>query len=132
MGNSSGVRSLAFPVGQGVPRYLDIAGLEPSSGAPGDAIRIHGEGFAAGPTSEIRVLFEGPASAPLVSVTPTEMEIAVPAGALTGPVTLVTPDGRVVSPVPFVIPPTMALVPATGRLLTGQTASFSIVQSGAR
>jgi hypothetical protein len=132
MQNSSGVHRAAFSVDPAAPRFLDITGLEPSSGAPGDRIRILGLGFAAGLPSEHRVQFPGAAGAPVLSVTPTEIEVLVPPGALAGPVTLQASSARVLSPVPFVIRPTMAITPATSRLLTGQTLAFAIVESGAR
>lgn len=132
MENSSGVHRLAFSVDPNAPRFLDITGLEPSSGTPGDRIRILGLGFAAGRPSEHRVQFQGPASAPVLSVTPEEIEVVVPPGALAGPVTLRTSSARVLSPAPFVIQPAMAITPATSRLLTGQTLAFAIVESGLR
>ena len=132
MGNSSSVIPISFSTDQTAERFLEITGVEPSGGKPGDTVLIEGTGFIEENLSENKIRFEYLANAEVLSATPTQLEVLVPEGALTGAVTLVTPAGRTQSPVSFEIQPTMAIMPVVNRLLTGQSVDFMIVQSGLR
>src|SRR5262249_46616911 len=70
-----------------------ISGFAPSSGYVGTAITISGSNFDPNATS---VLF-GSVVAALISTTTTQVTAVVPAGVVSGPVTIVTPAGSATS-----------------------------------
>ncbi|WP_460504206.1 IPT/TIG domain-containing protein, partial [Hymenobacter agri] len=76
---------------------LAIAGLAPSSGAPGQTVTITGTGFVG--VSE--VLFNGTPAASFAVQTPTQLTAVVPARASAGPVSVRTTSRTASSAVPF-------------------------------
>ncbi|MBB3226232.1 YD repeat-containing protein [Luteibacter sp. Sphag1AF] len=79
----------------GVPgNQLTIFSLLPNHGSPGVPVTIQGRGFAT-PFSSNTVNFNG-APAPVTSGTATTLSVTVPAGAITGPVS-VTANGQTVA-----------------------------------
>ena len=70
----------------------EITGFTPESGAAGVSVSITGTNLA----SAIAVRF-GPASAAITAVSNTAIQASVPPDALTGPITVVTPDGTAAS-----------------------------------
>jgi hypothetical protein len=75
-----------------VDPLLAVASFAPQTGFPGTRVALRGEGFLAGST----VLFNGTSATPL-SVSPTAIDVVVPAGATTGAISVRTPDGRVIA-----------------------------------
>ena len=68
---------------------VNISGFTPQYGVAGDYVRIQGSGFPSDQTTLLVVKFNGTkALAPYVTVPFTEIEVAVPAGATTGPITV--------------------------------------------
>ncbi len=69
-----------------------ISKIEPSSGQAGTEVKVTGSGFAAAATDNV-VRFGGGIVAEVVGRTDTALTVKVPAGAVTGPVEVETPDG---------------------------------------
>jgi YD repeat-containing protein len=74
---------------------VTISGLGASSGFAGTSVTINGSGFSSTPGDN--VVMVGGKHASVISSTPTEIVITVPVGASTGPVSVVSPGGAVVS-----------------------------------
>ncbi|MBI4331827.1 MAG: PD40 domain-containing protein [Chloroflexi bacterium] len=87
--------------GQSTPPV--IGELRPSSGKASDEVVIVGEQFIAGQPGENAVDFGG-LPAEILNAGATEIRSRVPAGAVSGPVTVRTPGGRSVSNGDFVVP----------------------------
>jgi hypothetical protein len=78
---------------------LAVTGFSPAEGMVGATVTVRGEGFGPG----VVVLF-GNAPATPSALVPTELRVAVPAGATSGPLTVRTPDGRTAaSATPFTV-----------------------------
>jgi len=78
------------------PTPPSISGISPNASLAGGTVLIFGNGF--GTTSAgVSVKFTGPNStlvtAPLNAITNTQITTQVPAGAITGPITIITPIG---------------------------------------
>jgi hypothetical protein len=130
IGNSSGVQAKSFTIDPAAPRFLEISGVEPASGKPGDKVVINGIGFEAEPQANDVSFFNALGRAEILSATPTQLEVIVPEGIRTGTVGLMTSLGRTDSPESFTIVPTITLSPASTQLLIGSSADFSCVPSG--
>lgn len=77
-----------------------LSSVAPSTGSPGTKVILRGTGL----TSTTSVLFNGtPAQFGILSST--QISATVPSGAGSGPVTVVTPDGNLVSTSPFIVTP---------------------------
>lgn len=78
-----------------------ITGVTPASGPVGATVTINGSGFDATAAND-RVVFTGSTSAGAVttvlSASPTQLLVSVPAGAQSGPISVTTPLGTAVSP----------------------------------
>lgn len=79
---------------------LVLLNFSPKHGAVGKHVTFSGVGFGAG-VEDNRVLFSGNVSARIVSASATEVIAEVPNGAMTGPVTIATPRGMVITTEPF-------------------------------
>jgi len=132
-GNRSGVSSVSFTLSEeSIERPVEITGISPIEGDPGDVVVIEGRGFISENLSENKIQFEKLATADILSVTSNQIEVVVPVGALTGPIVLETPAGRTQSLIAFTVRPKMTILPVINRLLTGKTVEFTIAQSGLR
>lgn len=105
---------------------LTLLAFFPHEGGAGDEVTFVGSGFNAGVTS---VAFNG-TSAVIASVTPSAVVAVVPDAATTGPVTIVTPRGTLVTPVAFAIVPRVRVIPAIATLLPGDSIVFSAAVGG--
>lgn len=76
-----------------------ITNLDPSSGSAGSQVNIVGGGFAA----TKKVTFGGVAATTFSVLTPGMIQATVPAGAVTGKVGVVTPNGSALSPQIFTV-----------------------------
>ncbi|MDO6388766.1 IPT/TIG domain-containing protein [Pontibacter sp. BT731] len=97
-----------------------IAAFVPSAGKFGSEVTISGKRFASVPADN-KVYFEGKV-ATVVSSSATELKVLVPAGATSGALQVITPDGGVTSTTKFQVyqPPVLAsFSPVEG--LVGQT-----------
>lgn len=70
---------------------LSIAGISAASVTVGDHVVISGTGFIANPSLNIARI--GNTTAPIVAATATTLEIVIPSGAVTGPVTVINVNG---------------------------------------
>jgi uncharacterized repeat protein (TIGR03803 family) len=77
----------------------DVAGLDPPSGPSGTLVSIVGGGFAG--TSS--VTFDGMPAADFTVISPALIQAVVPAGAASGKVEVVTPNGKSKSPKSFIV-----------------------------
>lgn len=105
---------------------LTLLAFSPHEGGAGDEVTFVGTGFNAGATS---VSFNGVA-AQIASVTPSAVVAVVPDAATTGPVTIVTPRGTLVTPVPFTVVARVRVFPSTARLLPSDSVAFTAVVGG--
>ena len=96
-----------FAVSSGPPT---ITGFTPSSGPPGTIVTITGTNLS----GATEVSFNGEAATEIISDTPTEITVKVPAGATTGDIKVTTPSGSVTSASKFIY---------TGPTITGFTPS---------
>ncbi len=85
---------------------LSILTVTPGSGPVHASVTVYGTGFSA-TASQDTVKFNGTA-AKVVSATANSITTEVPGGATTGPITVTTPAGKVVSTNPFVVTPNEA------------------------
>ncbi len=96
-----------------LPAVLTVA---PTSGAVGTAVVLSGTSLSRTQT----VRFTGGAYATFTATSDTRLTLTVPPGALTGPITVRTPDGEATSPV-FTVAATLSLTeftPLSGPVLT--------------
>src|SRR5262249_36321738 len=105
---------------------LTLLAFFPHEGGAGDEITFVGTGFNAGVTS---VSFNGIA-AQLASVTPSAVVAIVPDAATTGPVSIATPRGTLITPVPFNVVSRVRVFPPRTTLLPGDTIAFTAVGGG--
>ncbi|WP_205504367.1 DUF7619 domain-containing protein [Rufibacter psychrotolerans] len=102
-----------------------LLGFSPAQGRAGQAVELTGKNFS-GQVAGNKVYFDGVAAL-VQRATPTALTVLVPAGAFTGQIKVVTPDGAAQSSTAFTIfqPPTIAsvspaeAVPGTLVTLTG-------------
>jgi large repetitive protein len=78
-----------------------VVEFSPRRGTPGMAVTIFGSGFGAAPADNV-VRFNG-TEATVVAATPTQLQVTVPPGATTGPVSVQSPKGLASSGEPFEI-----------------------------
>lgn len=105
---------------------LTLLAFAPHEGGGGDEVTFVGTGFNAGVTS---VSFNG-SSAQIASATPSAVIAIVPDAATTGPVTIVTPRGTLITPVPFTVVSRVRVLPSAATLLAGDTVAFTAVVGG--
>jgi YD repeat-containing protein len=105
---------------------LTLLAFFPHEGGAGDQVTFAGTGFNAGVTS---VSFHGSA-AQIASVTPSAVVAVVPDAATSGPVTIATPRGTLVTPVPFTIVARVRVLPSAATLLPGDAVAFAAIVGG--
>ncbi len=81
------------------PQAPVITSFTPASGAVGTAVTIQGQNF----TGATQVQFNGVAAPGFSVVSDAEIQAAVPAGATSGPITVITPQGSAASASNFVV-----------------------------
>ena len=96
-----------------------VSGFQPAEGAPGATVVLTGTGFA----GTTQVAFGGAAATEFWERDGVTLEVRVPAGAVTGPLTVVTPAGTGTSQATFTVLP----VPVPHRVAPAVTA-FTPVQ----
>jgi YD repeat-containing protein len=82
-----------------------VAQTSPSGGPAGTVVTVYGTGF--GTTSDTTVSFNGQAATP-TAVSATQITVAVPSGATTGPVSVTSPAGTAASVANFAVQTTAA------------------------
>jgi YD repeat-containing protein len=100
---------------------LELLTFTPRSGVPGTQVVFFGVGFGAGVSS---VTFSGGAVATLVGFTNNTITAIVPDGAVTGPVTINTARGTLITATPFVLQG-IVLNPREVSVLDGETVQFT-------
>jgi hypothetical protein len=129
-GRSSGVASASFSIDPNAPPPLAIHTIDPPSGRAGDTVVIFGAGFSEEPSAN-EVFFERTLyPVEVLSAAYDELHVVVPQAAISGSVAVTTDAGRVLSPTPFTIEPTVSLEPQATRLVVGQGISFACTPSG--
>lgn len=92
---------------QPISGQVGITFVNPPAGTVGSRVELFGAGFSLVP-SENQIDFNG-VSAPVLSVSSNSLTTTVPAGATSGPITVVTPLGTAPSPQPFTVLGTITL-----------------------
>jgi YD repeat-containing protein len=110
------------------PQPVAITAVVPAKGKAGTVVSILGKGFGTGPGQNV-VAFQG-AGAVVVQAVPNRIIVTVPAGAVTGPISVTAPLGSAVSPRPFRVVAPLAIVPSTVSLGPAQTQQFVISEGG--
>jgi YD repeat-containing protein len=105
---------------------LMLLAFFPHEGGARDEVTFVGAGFNAGVTS---LSFNGVA-AQIASVTPSAVVAVVPDAASTGPVTIVTPRGTLVTPVGFTIVTRVRVFPSAATLLPNDSVALTAVIGG--
>jgi RHS repeat-associated protein len=80
---------------------LSLIQVAPLQGSAGDRVALYGTGFSSTPADDA-VSFNGMAAS-VVSASPWELVVTVPAGATTGPVSVTTPSGSATSDASFTV-----------------------------
>ncbi len=113
-----------------LPTNVSVLGFTPSGGLAGSTfVSIVGTGFSVVPSSNI-VSFNG-ASATVSAATPTKLSVQVPAGATTGLISVMSPNGSAASVVPFLVaaaasfPTVSSFSPTSGVIGTSVTVTGS-------
>ena len=78
---------------------VSIIQFTPDSGSIGTSVTIYGTGFSTD-ANQNTIQFNG-VSAPVISASATQLVTSVPAGASTGPISVITPTGSATSTSPF-------------------------------
>ncbi len=102
---------------------LELLGFFPNEGGAGDLVTFVGTGFGAGVS---QVSFNG-ASAQIIEVSPSAVIAEVPETATTGPVTIITQLGTLITPVPFTVVSKLRVLPLTATLAQGDSIAFTAV-----
>jgi outer membrane protein assembly factor BamB len=97
-----------------------ITGFTPQSGTPGTSVTLTGCGF----TGTTSVAFHGVVASFTVN-SDTQITTSVPAGALSGPITVTTSSITVKSPGKFLVPPALTLSSTVGPPTSSVTVSGS-------
>jgi YD repeat-containing protein len=105
---------------------LALLAFFPHEGGARDEVTFVGAGFNAGAMS---VSFNGVA-AQIASVTPSAVVAVVPDTASTGLVTIVTPRGTLVTPVPFTIVTRVRVFPSAATLLPNDSVALTAIVGG--
>jgi YD repeat-containing protein len=113
-GNFTAIRRLAA-------NDLELISFAPRSGVVGTRIVFYGTGFGAGVSS---VTFAGGATGTLVGFTNNVITAIVPAGAVTGPITIATARGQLTTLTPFVVQG-IVVNPAEVSALDGESIQFN-------
>jgi hypothetical protein len=100
---------------------LEVLAFLPRSGIVGTQVIFYGVGFGAGVSS---VTFAGGAAGTLVNFTNNTITAIVPAGAVTGPITIATARGQLTTAMPFVVQG-IALNPSSAQILEGDSLQFT-------
>jgi hypothetical protein len=93
-----------FDVPSGDPRFwaggapVDLSSFSPTSGKAGTTVTLKGKNL----TSVVSVVMGG-TKATIVSATSTKVVVTVPAGAVTGPISVTSPSGTAISIVSFTV-----------------------------
>ncbi|RYY17047.1 MAG: hypothetical protein EOO36_10285, partial [Cytophagaceae bacterium] len=116
-GNTGFVAALVSP--------LAIVSFTPDNGPAGTSVVLTGRGF----TSVSSVSFNGTAAPGFVVNSATQITVNVPAGATTGPVSVVTSAGTATSTTPFTVP--ADLVVSTPQAIGGTYRNVTVTGSGA-
>ena len=117
-GNFTAIRRLT-------PNDLDLLSFSPRQGPVGTLVTIFGTGFNQGVTT---VSFNG-VTATILGTTLVSVVAAVPDGATTGPITVVTPRGTVSTATPFVVRGVL-LSPQAVTLPAQDSVQFDVTVSG--
>lgn len=112
MGNIVSITQQANPL-------VSVSGFTPTSGAVGDTVTINGSGFS-NTVGQNTVTFNGTAAA-VTSATTTQIVTSVPAGATTGPITVVSQNGMATSSSAFVVRPPIVITSFTPTIGTPAT-----------
>jgi YD repeat-containing protein len=99
---------------------LEVLAFSPRSGVVGTRVVFYGVGFGPGVSS---VTFAGGAAGTLVGFTSNTITAIVPAGAVTGPVTIATARGPLTT-TPFLVQG-IALDPSNAQILEGENLQFN-------
>jgi YD repeat-containing protein len=110
-----------------------ITNFTPYTGPVGTAVSISGTGLSISP-SATTVTFTGPNSTQLPArinfASSTQLAVVVPAGAVTGSITVNTSGGSVLTATPFTIGPrqdfAVTVAPGTGSLQQGSNVAFAV------
>lgn len=100
---------------------LEVLAFSPRSGVVGTQVIFYGVGFGAGVSS---VTFGGGVAGTLVGFTSNTITAIVPAGAVTGPITIATARGPLTTATPFVVQG-IALDPSNASILESESLQFN-------
>lgn len=112
----------------GIPDAVAIVSVTPNKGKVGTPVLILGKGFSPDPLQNT-VSFTG-ALARVNASTPFSISTSVPAGAITGSITVATPLGSATSPTPFSVLEALTVSPANAALLQRATLQFGATEAG--
>lgn len=121
----------AFTVSDILPPALSITGIIPDTGSPGDEVVLQGTGFGEAEGPALNVYFTGGVHAEILARSDLELSLIVPEGCASGPVRVEILGGRTQSPLPFTVPPEIAISPRTLSMITGKTVEYRYTVSGA-
>ena len=107
---------------------IAITHVTPAKGKVGTPVQIFGKGFSAAAAQD-SVTFNG-TRADVTSAAPNRLVTSVPAGAVTGPITVTSPLGTATSAVAFRVPGAIAVSPTSLTIFVRRTQSFTASEVG--
>ena len=114
--------------GTGVPGPVGITLVTPARGKVGTTVQIFGKGFS--PTAAQDVVAFNGVRANVSAAVPNRIVTSVPAGAITGPITVTSPLGSATSAVAFRAPGAIAVSPATLAIFARRAQQFTASEVG--
>ena len=114
--------------GTGVPGPVGITLVTPARGKVGTTVQIFGKGFS--PTAARDIVSFNGARAEVSAAAPNRIDTSVPAGAITGPITVTNLLGSATSAVAFRVPGAIAVNPATVTIFARRTQQFTASEVG--
>ena len=114
--------------GTSVPGAVGITLVTPAGGKVGTTVQIFGKGFS--PTAVQDIVAFNAVRAEVSAAAPNRIVTSVPAGAITGPITVTSPLGSAASAVAFRVPGAVTVSPATVTIFARRTQQFTASEVG--
>lgn len=101
---------------------VKIISFTPDEGAVGTKVTLLGDGFSA-TSNQNTVTFNG-VQATVLEATPTRLQVSVPTGATSGPISVTTPNGSALTQDSFRVVTGVVITPSFFRMLPGEQFKF--------
>ena len=107
-----------------------VTGFSPKNGPAGTLVSVAGSNFGAAPQILMSQLGGGSINPPVSTSSAASLSFVVPAGAATGPISVMTSGGSATTSSPFTVTPstafTITAAPASATVIQGQSAAYAV------